>query len=201
MTSDDESLVARKQKIRTAAQAARREQANRPGVSQVIVDAAMQLPAYREAACVMWYINVRSEVQTRHALPAAIGSGKKIVVPFCIDGELGLFHLESMEELSEGMYKILEPREALRGVATKRVSVEELELVLVPGVAFDPEGGRIGHGKGYYDKLLRSVRPETRLVALAFECQMFGAVPVQAHDVIMDMVVTEERVCVVRDLS
>lgn len=194
MTSDDESLVARKQGIRAAAQSARREQADKGGLSQLIVNAITQLPVYQEAECVMWYIDVRSEVRTRHALPLAIDSGKRIVVPFCLDGELELFRLESMDELAEGMYEILEPREELRDLVSKRVRSNDLDVVLVPGVAFDRHGGRVGHGKGYYDKLLGNVRSDTRLIGLAFECQMVDAVPVQTHDIRMDMVVTEDHV-------
>ncbi len=194
MTSDDESLVARKQDIRAAAQAARREQPDKVGLSKLIVSTITQLPVYQEAACVMWYIDVRSEVRTRHALPLAIDSGKRIVVPFCLDGELELFRLESMDELAEGMYEILEPREELRDLVSKRVRSSDLDVVLVPGVAFDRHGGRVGHGKGYYDKLLGNVRSDTRLIGLAFECQMVDAVPVQTHDIRMDMVVTENHV-------
>ncbi|MCC9658251.1 5-formyltetrahydrofolate cyclo-ligase [Rhodopirellula halodulae] len=194
MTTEQEKLAARKQEIRTAAHAARRDQADKDGLSQTITEAVMGLDAYQSADCVMWYIDVRAEVRTRHALPAAIESGKKIIIPFCVDGELELFHLESMEELSEGMYKILEPREDLREVASKRVTAKDLDLILVPGVGFDSQGGRTGHGKGYYDKLLENVRPDAPLVALAFECQMFDEIPMQPHDIYMDMVVTEKQV-------
>jgi 5-formyltetrahydrofolate cyclo-ligase len=65
---------------------------------------------------------------------------------------------------------------------------------MVPGVAFDREGGRTGHGKGYYDKLLQHARPDAPLVALAFECQLFPEIPMQPHDIFMDAVVTEEAV-------
>jgi 5-formyltetrahydrofolate cyclo-ligase len=111
-----------------------------------------------------------------------------------VDGELELFWLESMDELEVGAYRILDPRSDLRDVAEKRVAVEELDLILVPGVAFDAIGGRTGHGKGYYDKLLEHARPETPLVALAFDCQIFDEIPMQAHDIYMDKVVTESVV-------
>ncbi len=133
-----------------------------------------------------------AEVRTRHYLPRALEHGKKIVVPYCVEGEsLELFHLESMDELTTGMYQILEPRADLRDSRAKRVDVRELDLVMVPGVAFDRRGARMGHGKGYYDKLLEHARPQTPLVALAFECQMFPELPVQPHDVFMDKIVTE----------
>jgi 5-formyltetrahydrofolate cyclo-ligase len=133
-------------------------------------------------------------VRTRQYLPTALGHGKRIIVPYCVEGELELFHLEDMGELAVGMYKILEPRPELRGLAHKRVSPEELDLVMVPGVAFDRSGGRMGHGFGYYDKLLHRARPDAPLVALAFECQLFPEIPTLPHDVFMDRVITEKAV-------
>ncbi len=197
MTNDQlsqQQLSERKQEIREAAHAARRSQADKDTLSQQITARVIGLPEYQSAHCVMWYVDVRAEARTRHALPDALASGKKIVIPYCVDGELELFHLESMDELETGMYKILEPRADLRDVASKRVPVQQLDLILVPGVAFDARGGRTGHGKGYYDKLLENARPDTPLVALAFECQMFDEIPMQVHDIYMDTVVTEAQV-------
>jgi 5-formyltetrahydrofolate cyclo-ligase len=188
-----EQLSQQKTEIRQAAHAARRDQPDKDAVSKQITDRVMQLPEYQSARCVMWYVDVRDEVRTRHALPEVLASGKQIVIPYCVDGELELFHLESMNEMETGMYKILEPRGELREVASKRVDVSQLDLILVPGVAFDARGGRTGHGKGYYDKLLENALPTTPLVALAFECQMFEEIPMQDHDIYMDKVVTEAR--------
>jgi len=183
-----------KKDIREKAHAARNAQENKDELSRQIVDRFVGLPEFAKATTVMFYVDVRSEVRTRQHLPEALASGKRIVIPYCVDGELELFHLESMDELSVGMYRILEPKPELRGVASKRVEIEELDLIMVPGVAFDRRGGRSGHGKGYYDKLLEHARPDTPLVALAFECQMFDEVPMQDHDVFMDKVITEAAV-------
>lgn len=180
-----------KQAIREAAHNNRRNQANKDKVSATIVARFMELPEYAAARTVMFYVDVRDEVRTRHALPQAISGDKRIVIPYCVDGELELFHLESMEELEVGMYKILEPRADLRNVATKRLQPRDLDLIMVPGVAFDREGGRTGHGKGYYDKLLEHARADAPLVALAFESQMFPKIPCESHDIYMDKVVTE----------
>lgn len=189
-----DSLAERKTEIRTAAHAARKAQGNKDSVSQAITDRVMQLQEYQQANCIMWYVDVRDEARTRHALPAALESGKSIVIPYCVDGELELFHLEAMEELETGMYKILEPRSDLREVEAKNVDVKDLDLILVPGVAFDARGGRTGHGKGYYDKLLENAKADTPLISLAFECQMFDEIPMQSHDIFMDKVVTESNV-------
>ncbi|MFO1063749.1 MAG: 5-formyltetrahydrofolate cyclo-ligase [Pirellulales bacterium] len=194
MSLSYEELSERKAAIRKAAHENRRNQQDKDGVSVRIVDRFIALPEYTAAQTVMYYIDVRDEVRTRQALPAALASGKRIVIPFCVDGELELFHLESMDELSVGMYKILEPREELRDVAAKRLQPEDLDLIMVPGVAFDRNGGRTGHGKGYYDKLLQHARPDCPLVALGFECQMFPEIPVMSHDIYMDKVITEDAV-------
>lgn len=184
-----------KQQIRAQAHENRNAQENKEELSRGIVSRFMSLPEYQAARTVLFYLDVRSEVRTRHSLEDALASGKKIVVPYCIEGEvLELFHLESLDELSLGMYRILEPKPELRSLPHKQVPVEEIDLIMVPGVAFDRRGGRTGHGKGYYDKLLEHSRPETPLVALAFECQMFPEIPMQPHDVFMDKVITEAAV-------
>ena len=142
----------------------------------------------------MAYIDVRTEVRTRQFLPELLASGKRVIVPYCVDDILELFLLADMEELSIGMYKILEPKPELRTVKEKQVDVRELDLIMVPGVAFDRRGGRMGHGKGYYDKLLEHARPDTPLVALAFECQLFPEIPTQSHDIFMDKIITEQAI-------
>ncbi len=185
---------ARKQAIREQAHANRNAQEHKDDLSRQIVARFMELPEYQQAQTVLFYLDVRSEVRTRHSLEDALQSGKRIVVPYCVDGELELFHLEHMDELSVGMYKILEPRPELRAIAAKNIPVGEIDLIMVPGVAFDRRGGRTGHGKGYYDKLLEHARATTPLVALAFDCQIFEEIPMQDHDVFMDKVITETAV-------
>jgi 5-formyltetrahydrofolate cyclo-ligase len=193
-TSGKTGALTPKQKIRAAAHENRKNQLDKDGVSRQIVSRFMQLPEYASANTVMFYVDVRDEVRTRHALPEALQSGKRIVIPYCVDGLLELFHLESMDELSVGMYKILEPKAELREVASKRLQPQDLDLIMVPGVAFDRNGGRTGHGKGYYDKLLEHARLDAPLIALAFECQLFPEIPCESHDIYMDKVVTQSDV-------
>jgi 5-formyltetrahydrofolate cyclo-ligase len=191
----DTALRERKDAIRKQAHANRNAQENKDELSRRIVGAFMALPEYATAETVMFYIDVRSEVRTRHDLELALKSGKTIVVPWCnADGELELFRLDAMDELELGMYKILEPRTELRALPDKQVNVESLDLIMVPGVGFDRRGARTGHGKGYYDKLLQHARRNTPLIALAFECQIFDEIPVADHDIFMDKVITEDQV-------
>ena len=194
MSIDVPTLPTLKQQIREQAHANRNAQPDKEAISRRIVAQFMALPEFSAAKTVMFYVDVRSEVRTRHDLANALQTGRRIIIPYCVDGELELFHLESMDELELGMYRILEPRAELRSLPAKRVAVEELDLVMVPGVAFDRRGGRTGHGKGYYDKLLEHARADTPLIALAFECQLFPEIPMQSHDMFMDKVVTEKAV-------
>jgi 5-formyltetrahydrofolate cyclo-ligase len=184
----------RKAAIRKQAHENRRHQTDKDSVSNAIMRRFLELPEYAAAKTVMFYVDVRDEVRTRQALPEALTTGKRIVVPYCVEGELELFWLESMDELELGMYRILEPKTELRTVAAKHLQPKDLDLIMVPGVAFDREGGRTGHGKGYYDKLLEHASENTPLVALAFDCQMFDAIPMDQHDIYMDKVITESAV-------
>lgn len=191
-TEELTAFQVRKKQIREQAHANRKDQPDKEEVSREIVQKFLDLPEYAAAQTVMFYVDVRTEVKTRDFLSVALTHGKKIVVPWCRpDGHLELFWLQSMDELSVGMYKILEPRAALRDLPEKKVSPFELDLVMVPGVAFDRSGARMGHGFGYYDKLLEHTRPNTPLVALAFECQLFEEIPTAPHDIFMDKIVTE----------
>ena len=180
--------------IRKQAHENRRAQPDKDSKSQKIVDRFFDLPEYQAAHTIMFYVDVRDEVRTRQALPAAVASGKRIIVPYCVDGELELFWLEKMDELELGMYRILEPKNELRHLESKRIQPTDLDLVMVPGVAFDRTGGRTGHGKGYYDKLLQHARLDVPLIALAFECQLFEKIPAESHDIYMDKIVTEDAV-------
>jgi 5-formyltetrahydrofolate cyclo-ligase len=185
--------------MRRAAYDARNAQADKDAASEQAIARFIELPAYRAARSAMWYLDCRSELRTRQALPAALESGKRIAVPYCtVDdrgaNKLGLWLLESMNELIVGKWKILEPPRERWGEAGKEVDPAELDIVMVPGVAFSREGGRMGNGQGYYDRLLAGVRPDCLLVGLCYESQLFDELVVSPHDVFMDQVVTERGV-------
>ncbi|MFN0017049.1 MAG: 5-formyltetrahydrofolate cyclo-ligase [Pirellulaceae bacterium] len=189
-------LMDAKNVMRRAAYDARKAQADKERVSEVAVAALMQLPEYQQARTVLWYLDCRSELRTGHALPGALASGKRIVVPYCTVDEqgankLGLWWLQNMDELVVGKWKILEPPRERWGEDGKEIPPECLDLVIVPGVGFSRSGGRMGNGQGYYDRLLERVRPDCPLIGLCYECQLFDDLIVGPHDVFMDKVVTE----------
>jgi 5-formyltetrahydrofolate cyclo-ligase len=182
--------------MRRAAYDARNAQKNKDRVSEIAVARLVQLAEYRAAKTAMWYLDCRSELRTRHALASFLASDKKIVVPYCtVDdfgaNKLGLWWLESIDELVVGKWNILEPPRDRWEQPGKEFQPEQLDIVIVPGVAFSRSGGRMGNGQGYYDRLLNRVRPDCPLIGLCYECQLLDDLIVGPHDVFMDKVVTE----------
>ncbi len=194
MTEDPLEIERRKRAMRRQAEANRRAQAGKDEASRAICRRLADLPEYAAAGTLSCYVAFRNEVRTRAFLEAAMASGKRVVVPYCHTDRLALFRLESMDELAPGTLGILEPRAELRSLSARRIEAHDLDLMVVPGVAFDRRAARLGHGKGYYDRLLVDVRPDAPIVGLAFECQLFPEVPTRPHDVALDLVITERAV-------
>lgn len=188
------NLTDSKQAIRRWALDRRAQQPDKEALSRQIIDRLITLPEFAAARTVLIYLDVRSEVRTRHALPDLLKSGKQIIVPWCEQDALAIFRLESLEDLAPGAFGILEPQVTLRDDQARQVQVGTLDLVVAPGVAFDRWGGRLGHGMGYFDKLLARVRSDATLVGLAFECQMVERVPMESHDVRLHHILTEAAV-------
>lgn len=184
----------RKKQLRREAKGWRRALLNRDELSRRIAARVMALPEYAEASTVLLYVSVGDEVRTGDLIRRCMEAGRRAVIPYCLPDELELFLLRNLDELTPGMLDILEPRPELRADPRRRVPIEEVDLVLVPGLAFDRRGGRLGHGKAYYDKLLGGKAESTRTVGLAFECQLVDEVPMAPHDVFLDRIVTEEDV-------
>ncbi|BBL58080.1 5-formyltetrahydrofolate cyclo-ligase [Methylomonas koyamae] len=184
---------------RQIAYAARNAQADKDAVSAEICRRVLEQSWYQAARTVMWYLHCRSEVRTLATVIAELAGGKRIVVPYCtVDAEgqkqLGLWHLQAIDELQPGMWNILEPPRQRWLDPAKQVGAEELDVVIVPGVAFDRQGGRLGNGAGYYDRLLQKVRPDAVLAAVCYEAQLLPHVAMERHDIYMDRVITERAI-------
>ncbi len=195
-----EAVMERKNTMRREAYDRRNAQENKDEISARACEKFIALPEYQKAQVAMWYIDCRSETRTKPQLLEEVGKGeKKIIVPYCTVDEqgankLGLWWMESLEEMVVGKWNILEPPKELWGNADKEVTPEELDIVMVPGVGFDRKGGRMGNGQGYYDRLLERVRADCPLVALCYESQLFDEILVAPHDVYMDKVISEDAV-------
>lgn len=186
-----------KSQQRRKAYDARNGQTDKDAVSRIICAQFIAHPAYQSAKTVMWYSHCRSEVRTQATLFCELATDKRIVIPYCTKNEqrhnkLGLWLLEDFAELVPGMWGILEPPTQRWGEPGKEILPDQLDCVMVPGVAFDRNGGRLGNGAGYYDRLLKTVRADAVLIGVCFESQLVEQVVMEADDVTMDVVITEK---------
>lgn len=177
--------------LRKRIEDARRKEPEKEKKSLLICEQLAALPEFRNASTVMFYLSTPGEVDTRHCLEQALSGGKRCVVPYCLGDLLGLFILKDFSELAPGTFGILEPKPELRRETGRQCLPGDLELILVPGVAFDKKGGRLGRGKGFYDRFLTAVPANVPLIALAFACQLVNAVPGGPKDLPVSMIITE----------
>lgn len=160
-----------------------------------IKDAAIRerllgLEEFQNSSNPLLFASFRSEADTKGIIQAAIDAGKTVSLPRT-DPEtrtISIFGLRSMGDLVPGFKDIPEPPDS------DPRDPADLDLTLMPGAAFDPEGGRLGYGMGCYDKLLGALENTPLLIALAYEEQIVEQVPSEGHDVRVDIIVTEKRV-------
>lgn len=179
---------------------ARNAQRHKAQLTEIIINTLLAQAAYQQADTILWYLHCRSEVLTySFVVDELLKQDKKIVIPYCTkdnqgNNQLGLWHLQDMSELVEGTWSILEPPQARWGEEGKEVSPGLIDVVVVPGVAFDRQGGRLGNGAGYYDRLFTRLKSSSQLIAIAFDCQLVEEVYMQQHDIFMDTIITETGV-------
>ena len=145
------------------------------------------LDAYQNARCVMAYIAVRGELSLAPVIKDLLDRGCVLALPRCeAPGVMTARRITSLSQLTEGAYGLLEP-----DASCEILDPAKLDLILVPGTAFDDGGGRLGQGGGYYDRFL----PETKALRVGI-CHGFALkahVPADAHDQRMDMIITPEK--------
>lgn len=157
-----------------------------------IMDKVFSLPYFEKAKTVFYFASFRSEVSTLPQIEKALKMRKKIILPKVdnINKRLRLYEIHSIGEIKPGFMGIPEP-----DVPTERErDINDTDLVIMPGVAFDPKGNRLGYGAGYYDKLLSGLRRDIPLIAIAYEEQIVDSLPAESHDVRVHMIVTDERI-------
>lgn len=163
------------------------------GKSRLIAENLFSLPAYRDAKTVMFFISFGSEVDTRPMVEDAIRRGKIALAPKAVPQTRSLIPSQILdwdEDLAPGAYDIPEPAED----KLRPHGPETIDFLLVPGVAFDQKGNRLGYGGGYYDRFFPLLKPGTPLVALVFDLQVQSAVPVDEWDRRVDCIITERRI-------
>ncbi|CAG0988941.1 5-formyltetrahydrofolate cyclo-ligase [Burkholderiales bacterium] len=186
-------LRAEKRTLRTRILAARDAlpAIDRAAASSAICGALAELPEFRQAGRVLLTLPFGSETDTRPLAEHALEDGKRVLLPR-VDRAARMLELREIrslvQDIAAGRWNIPEPRPELCPLVDPR----EVDWVLVPGVAFDRAGGRLGYGGGFYDRLLPLLRPGVQRVAGAFAMQLVERVPRGKHDLAVDLIVTED---------
>jgi len=166
--------------------------------SYKIQERLFRLPEFVRAKTILFYVATRDEVKTESMIKKALEYGKRVVVPISNVKErtLNLSEIKDFDELEPGAFNIPEPKKQF----LRPVSSEEIDLVIVPGVAFDEKGNRIGYGMGFYDRFLRNVKKHILVIGLAYEFQIIKKIPVDDKDVTVHKVVSEKEIlnCILR---
>lgn len=142
----------------------------------------LQTEEYRRARTLYGYLPYNQEVRTEAILEQAMADGKKVAVPKVYGDEMKFIYLEDLTQVEKGYSGIPEP------IADHPVAEDESALVLMPGLAFDPQGHRIGYGGGFYDKFL-SREPNHPTVALCYEFQVVEKLETEEFDIPVDTVI------------
>ncbi|NLZ43625.1 MAG: 5-formyltetrahydrofolate cyclo-ligase [Clostridia bacterium] len=162
--------------------------------SALITAKALALPQLATAQTVGAYASIGNEVATGNLIAALLSAEKNLVLPVVEgDGVMEFRAVTDLSRLTPGVFGILEPREG------EPCLPEKIDLLFIPGLAFDHRGGRLGRGKGYYDRYLAragALRPDLVKVGLAFSAQLAAAVPRDGRDLLMDLLVTEDEVII-----
>jgi len=148
---------------------------------------------FLESKIALMYVNNNGEVHTGNILRRTYDYGKIVVLPaFNTENyDMTLLKVDNLDkDLQEGPRGILEPNE----IRCKIVPIERIDIAIIPAIALDEKGGRIGSGEGYYDRLIPRLAITTRKVALALEQQIVPQIPIESHDKHVDIIITEDRV-------
>lgn len=140
----------------------------------------------------MSYVSIGNEVSTMEIIEELIKKSKKVSVPVCISdtSQLIASHILDLGELIPSQFGLLEPRKDL----IRPVDPKELDIVVVPGLAFDRNLNRLGYGKGYYDRFLPNLSSKSLKIGLAYSFQIIEKVPVDDYDIRLDLIITEEEI-------
>lgn len=149
-----------------------------------------EMNEYKESQTILFYVSYDNEVYTHNMIKKSMSEEKNVVVPISNkeNRTLILSKLDKWENLETGSHTILEPKKG----CIEKISLDRIDLIIVPGVGFDKQGHRIGHGMGYYDRLLKDSRGASH-IGLAFELQIVDKIPIEEHDIPVEKIITEKR--------
>lgn len=162
--------------------------------SRKIWELLKQEPVYKNAEAVLVYMDYRSEVITTGLVEELLADpSRKVFAPRVLGMNISFYEIQTLEELEPGYQGIREPAQNEEKMFTHALVKELNSLILIPGAVFDRQRGRMGYGKGFYDRFLADYI-ELSGAALAFECQIAKNVPMEEHDIRPGIIVTESEV-------
>jgi 5-formyltetrahydrofolate cyclo-ligase len=164
--------------------------------SSIIFKRLEALDAYQKSKTIMCYMDFRNEVATRKFIINSLENKKRILLPL-VDkinknkSRIIPYEVNDLDlDLEKGILGILEPKKSLK----KLTDYKDIDVIVVPGVAFDPFKNRIGYGAGYYDRFLKTVGENCLKIGVAFELQIINRINADTHDVPLNIIITEKRV-------
>lgn len=187
-----DDVAHRKAELRARARAARASLSaeDRAAASHAVSRRALELPPFADARAVLAYVATSEEIDCEPLLVALRAAGARVAVPRVAGPRaLDLHWVDDLGECELGSFGIREPTDE-----HENALLEEIDIVLVPGVAFDRAGHRIGFGGGFYDTLLAALPTNVPTIGLAFDQQIVEAIPAEEHDRHVDAVVTPSAV-------
>jgi len=165
---------------------------NRLSKDESIRNKLFSLPEFIKADTIFIYFSFRSEVDTFFIIEKALNKGKRVILPKVEKKKrkLYLYEINSIKDLSSGYMGIYEPIPDI----SREVRINEVDLIIVPGVCFDIYGNRIGYGGGYYDIILSEKKTNSPVIALSYEEQIVQKIPSEPHDIKVDIIITDQRI-------
>ena len=160
--------------------------------SSAICSSVTALPEVRACSTLMAFLSTGSEVITDEIICWAWQQSKRVLAPVCLraEGRLIVSPITCFADVEPGYRGIREPRTELLAPVEK----DEIDVVVVPAVAFDRRGYRVGYGGGYYDRFLAGMGPRAIKIGIAFSCQLIPEAPEENHDIAVDVIVTDEEI-------
>ena len=156
--------------------------------SRAICNNFLSSMAYEHSDTILLYYSINSEVDTQELIDTVLKSGKRLALPVCRENSEMVFrYIQSRDDLTKGFFSALEPKSNLEEFKGAKHTV-----CVIPAIAFDKEGYRIGYGKGYYDRFLKGISAKT--AGFSYNFSLADNLPYEKTDVPLDYVITEKEV-------
>ena len=154
----------------------------------------IHLPVWQNAKVVCLYASFQGELPTTQLLQNLLSSDKRCVLPKVnSEGQPELYEIKSFQDLELSSLEILEPK-----INCPRINPTKIDFFLVPGIGFDRRGNRLGHGSGFYDRLLSQANPNAFLLGYGYDFQVVDAIPHEAHDMVMHAMATPSQIIYIK---